>query len=77
MLAVFSTGPLADDVPLSLARFGVPRAEHIADLDVRAIPRAADAGVVRRLAHRLAALDRRHRSRRADRRSTPPITCTW
>jgi hypothetical protein len=41
MLAVFSTGPLVDE-PLSLARFGAPSAEHIADLDVRAIPRAAD-----------------------------------
>jgi DNA-binding transcriptional MerR regulator len=67
-------GPLADDVPMSLARFGVPRAELIADLDVRAIPRGRRSGVVRRLAHRLAALDRRDRSRRADRRSTPPIT---
>ena len=26
-------GPLADDVPMSLARFGVPRAELIAELD--------------------------------------------
>ncbi|MBK9033499.1 MAG: hypothetical protein IPL61_19905 [Myxococcales bacterium] len=42
MLVVFSTGALADDVPMSLGQFGVPRAELIGDLDVRAIPRAAD-----------------------------------
>lgn len=43
MLVVFSRGPLADDVPMSMARFGVPRAELIGGLDVHAIPRAADA----------------------------------
>lgn len=42
MLVVFSRGPLADDVPMSMARFGVPRAELVNELDVRAIPRAAD-----------------------------------
>lgn len=42
MLVAFSRGPLADDVPMSLARFGVPRAELIGELDVRTIDRAAD-----------------------------------
>ncbi|MBL8623981.1 MAG: hypothetical protein JNK64_21920 [Myxococcales bacterium] len=42
MLVVFADGPLADDVPMSLARFGVPRAELIGELDVRTIPRGVD-----------------------------------
>jgi hypothetical protein len=42
MLVVWSRGALADDVPMSLLRFGVPRAELIGELDVRTIPRAAD-----------------------------------
>ena len=42
MLVVFADGPLADDVPMSRSRFGVPRAELVGELDVRAIPRGAD-----------------------------------
>lgn len=42
MLAAFGTGALADGVPLSLARFGLPSAQHAAALDLRTIPRAAD-----------------------------------
>ena len=43
MLVVFSRGPLADDVPMSMARFGVPRAALIGEVKVHAIPRDADA----------------------------------
>lgn len=42
MLVVFADGPLAEDVPMSAAGFGVPRAELIGELDVRTIPRGAD-----------------------------------
>ncbi|MBZ0237227.1 MAG: hypothetical protein K8M05_33170 [Deltaproteobacteria bacterium] len=42
MLVAFSAGPLADNVPLSLSKFGGPSAELVGALDVRTIPRGAD-----------------------------------
>lgn len=46
VLIAFSRGPLADDVPLSLSRFGVPGAEHVQALDVRTVTSAQDPGWV-------------------------------
>ncbi|HUQ08006.1 MAG TPA: hypothetical protein VM261_36170 [Kofleriaceae bacterium] len=42
MLVAFSIGPLAENVPLSLSKFGVPSAEHAGMLDVRSIARNVD-----------------------------------
>ncbi len=42
MLIAFGVGPLVDDVPLSLSKFGLPSADHVGMLDVRTIGRAAD-----------------------------------
>jgi hypothetical protein len=44
MLVAFSAGSLADNVPLSLSKYGVPSAEHAANLDVRTIARTVDPG---------------------------------
>lgn len=44
MLVAFGRGALADDVPLSLSRFGVPSGEHAAALEVRTIARGDDPG---------------------------------
>jgi hypothetical protein len=43
LLVAFSHGPLADDVPLSLSRFGIPSAEHAQALDVRTVTMRDDA----------------------------------
>ncbi|MCX5743347.1 MAG: hypothetical protein NT062_12715 [Proteobacteria bacterium] len=42
MLVAFSAGPLDDDVPFSLSRFGVPAAELVELFDVRTIERGHD-----------------------------------
>ena len=42
MLVAFGRGPLADDVPLSMSRFGLPDAAHAEALDVRTIKAAGD-----------------------------------
>jgi hypothetical protein len=42
MLVAFGQDGLAENVPLSLSKFGLPSADHAALLDVRTIPRSAD-----------------------------------
>ncbi|MCA9673422.1 MAG: hypothetical protein KC464_00170 [Myxococcales bacterium] len=42
VLFAFSHGPLRDDVPMSLARFGAPDAAQVAAVEVRTIPRAVE-----------------------------------
>ena len=44
MLAAFSAGPLSENVPLSLSKFGVPSADLVGGLDVRTIARTANPG---------------------------------
>lgn len=43
LLVAFSRGPLADDVPLSLSRFGLPSPEHAQAVEVRTVTGNDDA----------------------------------
>jgi len=42
LLVAFGRGPLAEDVPLSLAGFGLPSAEHAGAIEVRTVRRTDD-----------------------------------
>jgi hypothetical protein len=42
ILFVFGTGPLTDDIPLSMKRFGAPHAESLAASNVRTVTRTMD-----------------------------------
>lgn len=42
MLVAFGAGALAENVPVSLSKFGLPSADHVGLLDLRSISRSAD-----------------------------------
>lgn len=42
MLVAFGRGALAENVPVSLSKFGLPSADHVGLLDLRSIQRSAD-----------------------------------